>query len=91
MMHEAIDVRGILHLACNDMSKMEERIQARALKENRLDDANLDTIRHRFETYINETQPVLDKYDPGLINDIDSTQTPIEVLADIVNIIGKIN
>ena len=90
-MDEAIDVRGILHLACHDMSKREERIQARALKENRLDDANLDTIRHRFETYINETQPVLDKYDSQLISDIDSTQTPIEVLADIVNIIGKID
>ena len=91
MMSEALDVRGILHLACNDMSKMEERIQARALKENRLNDANLDTIRHRFETYINETQPVLDKYDSSLVHDIDSTQTPLDVFADIINILRKLD
>jgi adenylate kinase len=39
------------------------RLQRRALKENRLDDANLDVIRERQATYDRETKPVLDFYD----------------------------
>ena len=90
MMHEAIDVRGILHLACNDMSKMEERIQRRALKENRMDDGNVEVIRQRFETYQQETQPVLAKYDAAIVHDIDSTQSPLGVFGDVVKVIQSI-
>ncbi len=91
MMKEAIDVRAVLHLACNDMSKMEERIQRRALKENRLDDGNVDTIRQRFQTYVDETQPVLDKYDTDIVHVIDSTKTPLDVFADMVKVVQSIN
>ena len=91
MMKEAIDVRAVLHLACNDMSKMEERIQRRALKENRLDDGNVETIRQRFQTYVDETQPVLDKYDAGIVHIIDSTKTPLDVFADLVKVVQSIN
>ena len=90
-MKEAIDVRAVLHLACNDMSKMEERIQRRALKENRLDDGNVDTIRQRFQTYVDETQPVLDKYDTDIVHVIDSTKTPLDVFADMVKVVQSIN
>ena len=90
MMNEAIDVRGVLHLACSDMSKMEERIQRRALKENRMDDGNVEVIRHRFETYQQETQPVLAKYDAAFVHNIDSTQSPLGVFASVVKVIQSI-
>jgi len=90
MMNEAIDVRGVLHLACGDMSKMEERIQRRALKENRMDDGNVEVIRQRFETYQQETQPVLAKYDAAIVHDIDSTQSPLGVFGDVVKVIQSI-
>jgi len=90
MMNEAIDVRGVLHLACGDMSKMEERIQRRALKENRMDDGNVEIIRQRFETYQQETQPVLAKYDAAIVHDIDSTQSPLGVFGDVVKVIQSI-
>ena len=90
MMNEAIDVLGVLHLACGDMSKMEERIQRRALKENRMDDGNVEIIRQRFETYQQETQPVLAKYDAAFVHDIDSTQSPLGVFADVVKVIQSI-
>ena len=90
MMSESIDVRGVLHLACNDMSKMEERIQRRALKENRMDDGNVDVIRQRFQTYQEDTQPVLAKYDAAFVHDIDSTQSPLDVFADMVKVIQSI-
>ena len=90
MMSEAIDVRAVLHLACSDMSKMEERIQRRALKENRMDDGNLDIIRQRFETYTQETQPVLDCYSNEIVHDIDSTNSPSKVLRDVLSVIVKL-
>ena len=72
------------------MSKMEERIQRRALKENRLDDGNVDIIRQRFETYRQETQPVLDCYEKSIIHDIDSTNSPAEVLHDVLSVVVKL-
>ena len=90
MMSEAIDVRAVLHLACSDMSKMEERIQRRALKENRMDDGNIEVIQQRFETYKQETQHVLDCYPNDIIHDIDSTNSPAKVLRDILSVIVKL-
>ena len=90
MMSEAIDVRAVLHLACSDMSKMEERIQRRALKENRMDDGNVEIIRQRFETYKQETQPVLDCFPNEIVHDIDSTNSPANVLRDILSVLVKL-
>ena len=91
MMSEAIDVKAVLHLACKDIEKMEERIQRRALKENRMDDVKAEVIRNRFETYEKETQPVLDKYAANIVHDIDSTQTPLCVFANVLEIVRSIN
>lgn len=91
MMNEAIDVRAVLNLACLDMGNMEERIQRRALKENRLDDGNVDTIRHRFKTYMEETQPVLEQYDSAIVHDIDSTQTPLGVFSGVLKVVQSLN
>jgi adenylate kinase len=90
MMSDAIDVRAVLHLACSDMSKMEERIQRRALKENRMDDGNIEIIRQRFETYKLETQPVLDCYPNEIVHEIDSTNSPANVLRDVLSVIVKL-
>ena len=69
---------------------MVERLQRRALRENRLDDANIATIRRRLETYEKETRPVLDYYGPDLVYAIDSTQTPVNVLRDILRTVAKV-
>ena len=91
ILSDVLDVRGVFNLTCSDMSKMVERLQRRALRENRLDDANLTTIQARLKTYENETKPVLDFYGPKLVHTIDSTQTPVNVLRDILRIIAKID
>ena len=91
ILSDVLDVRGVFNLTCSDMSKMVERLQRRALRENRLDDANLSTIQARLKTYENETKPVLDFYGPKLVHTIDSTQTPVNVLRDILRIIAKID
>lgn len=87
---DTLDVRAVLHLTCKDMNKMVERLQRRALRENRLDDANLDIIRQRLETYEKETKQVLDYYGPSVVRDIDSTQRQVKVLRDILDTLAQV-
>ena len=90
LLDDTLNVVGVLNLFCKDIDIMVERLQARALRENRLDDANLDTIRNRLEVYEAETRPVLDHYGDGLVHTIDSTQTPVRVLRDVLEVLAKL-
>lgn len=84
MLRNLLEVRVVFYLSCPVMNKLVARLQRRALRENRLDDANIDVIRQRLETYERETKPVLDFYGPEVVKTIDSTQTPVRVLQDIL-------
>jgi adenylate kinase len=87
---DTLDVKAVFHLTCTDMTKMVERLQRRALRDNRLDDANLDIIRERLETYERETKPVLDFYGPKIVHHVDSSQTPLHVLRQVLEIVAKL-
>jgi len=89
MLKDTIDVKSVFYLSCPDMTKLVERLQRRALRENRLDDANLDVIRDRLQTYERDTKPVLEFYGPKLVYNIDSTQSPVNVLQDILKVVAK--
>lgn len=82
-----IEVLKIFHLHCPDRSTLVERLKKRALKDNRLDDANEEVIRKRLETYETETRPILSYYDPALIYTLDATQSPARVLWEILGVI----
>ncbi len=90
MLQGTLDVLALLHLTCPDRNKMVERLQRRALRDNRLDDANLDVIRTRLQVYDQETKPVLDFYGPDVVHNINATQTPVEVLRDILGVLAKL-
>lgn len=90
MMRTLLDVRCVIYLSCPDMTKLVARLQRRALRENRLDDANIDVIRQRLETYELETRPVLEFYGPEIVRTIDSTQNPISVLRNILDILAEV-
>jgi adenylate kinase len=90
IMSEMVDVVAVFNLFCPQIDKLIVRLQRRALKENRLDDANVETIRTRLETYKRETRAVLDCYPENIIHQIDSTQEPMRVLLDILQIISRI-
>lgn len=90
LMAELIEVKAIFNLFCPQMDKLVGRLQRRALKENRLDDANVDVIRARLETYKRETRAVLDCYPDTIIHQIDSTQEPLLVLLDILRVIARL-
>jgi adenylate kinase len=86
----ALDVRAVFYLHCTNFESLVNRLQRRALKENRLDDANLEVIRHRLKVYEQETKPVLNFYGPKLVHRIDSTQSPTVVLQDILKRIEQV-
>ena len=90
MLKDTLDVKALFNLTCADMNKMIERLQRRALRENRLDDANLEVIKKRLDTYDMETRPVLDYYGPNIVHTIDSTESPLNVLRGILNILGSL-
>jgi len=90
ILSDTLDVRAVFYLTCPDLTKLIERLQRRALRDNRLDDANLDVIRTRLETYERETKPVLEFYGPKLVHTVDATQSPETVLRDILNCIAEV-
>jgi len=90
MLHDALEVVAVFNLVCADTEKLVERLQRRALRDNRLDDARLEVIKKRLAIYGKETRPVLDYYGLHLVHPIDSTQTPVNVLRDILRLIAKI-
>lgn len=91
MLDQHIEVVKLICLrAVHDRAEMIRRLKSRALKENRLDDANEKTIQHRLEVYDNESRPVLDYYPKEKRVDVDALQSPIEVAHDILSaILGR--
>jgi adenylate kinase len=90
MLKDILDVRAILFLRSSKPENLIQRLQRRALKENRLDDANLDVIRTRLKTYEEESKPVLSFYGRKLVHRIDADQPPVKVLSDILRHIVKV-
>jgi len=89
LLRQFVNVRLVLYLCCADLKKLAGRLQRRALRENRLDDANVKVIRQRLQTYESETRPVLDFYGPKLVRTIDATATPMNVLREILTVLAK--
>lgn len=89
MLSGTLDVIAMIYLHCRDTELLVQRLQKRALKENRLDDANLDVIRDRFKTYDKESKTVLKFYGRKLLHRVDSTQPPLKVLRDVLRVVDK--
>jgi adenylate kinase len=86
LMAGMIDVKQVFHLSCANRQELVRRLRKRALKENRLDDANETVIQNRLKLYDEETKPVLEYFE-GLVTKIDASQPPVKVCNDIL---GKI-
>ncbi len=84
LMDDYIEVLEVIHLVCRDRDKMIDRLQRRALKENRADDAKKEVILRRWEIYEAETQPVLDFYPSEIIREVDAVGSPASVLEHVL-------
>ena len=85
-----LDVIQIFHLKIVDTVLAAERLRARALRENRLDDMSDDVIHRRLQTYYDETFKTLSFFPSELIFDVDAGRRAIDVLCDIVNRLAAI-
>ena len=89
ILRSTLNVAAVFYMQSTDEKKLIARIQRRAIKENRLDDANLQVIRDRLQVYEKETMPVLKFYGRHLVHRINSDQRPDQVLVDILKIAAK--
>ncbi len=84
LIEEDCDVLAVIHLVSTNREEMVKRLQRRALKENRQDDAKESVIRHRWEVYDRETRPVLEYYPAGTIREVDAVGSPASVLQHVL-------
>jgi adenylate kinase len=89
LLEEHIKVLQIFHLSCPNRDELITRLRKRALKSGRMDDASEDVIRHRIQTYEDETKELFGFYPDELRTDINAEQPPVKVLDDIIDIILK--
>jgi adenylate kinase len=87
LLEDTIEVVKVIYLVCADMSKMVERLRRRALKENRIDDANDKVIKNRLEVYERNTKPLLEFYPADKIARIDATMSQFKVLHSIIDLL----
>ncbi|TVQ61456.1 MAG: nucleoside monophosphate kinase [Phycisphaerales bacterium] len=87
LMEKHINVLEIIHLVCRDKKKMVERLQRRAVKENRADDAKESVILRRWDVYEEETRPVLDYYPKEIIREVDAIGSPAAVLQHVLEVV----
>lgn len=88
-METDIEVLQVFHLSCPDRTELARRLRKRALKDNRFDDASDTVIFKRFQTYDEETKPILN-YFKGRVTEIDASQPPAKVLYDILDGVMKL-
>ena len=89
-MEADIEVLQVFHLSCPNRAELARRLRKRALKDNRFDDASDAVIYRRFQTYDEETKPILDHF-KGMVTEIDASQPPAKVLYDILHGVMKLS
>ena len=90
IMDEMIDVQKVFHLSCPNREALYSRLKKRALKDNRLDDANEEVIKRRLQTYEDESKPVLEHYSDR-VQMVDATEPPARVLYHILGTVANGN
>jgi adenylate kinase len=84
MLRDFLDVVAVFYMCSANFENLVARLQRRALKDNRLDDANMEVIRARLKTYEKETKPVLNFYGKGIVRRINTDGTPVQTFSKIL-------
>ena len=90
MLKKFVQVIAVFYLCSGNFNNLVARMQRRALKDNRLDDANIDIIRARLKTYEQETKPVLNFYGKEVVHRINTDGTPPETFAKVLRHVVKL-
>lgn len=87
LLEAEVTVKRVVQLYCSDEEQMIHRIKRRAIRENRVDDANEEVIRQRFAVYHEQSQPVLKYYPEDMIFQVDAMKSPAEVLHSVLEVL----
>jgi adenylate kinase len=87
LLDEHVAVIKILHLVCNDIEPVVQRLRQRAAEQSRADDADECVVRHRLAVYQQDTAPVLAYYSAERIATIDALRSPAEVFDQILHLV----
>lgn len=90
MLDKFLNVIAVFYMCSANFENLVKRLQRRALKDNRLDDANLDVIRARLRTYERETKPVLNYYGKDMVHRINTDGTPPETFLKVLRQVVKL-
>lgn len=91
MLTKFVNVEAVFYMCSANFENLVKRLQRRALKDNRLDDANMDVIRARLKTYEEETKPVLNFYGKEIVHRINTDGTPPETFLKVLRLVVKAN
>jgi adenylate kinase len=84
LLQKHVIVERIIVLEVPQTEELIKRIQRRALIEKRTDDLDSGVLKTRMEVYQKDTSRVLKHYPDSLISRFDASQTPLEVLRDVL-------
>jgi adenylate kinase len=90
MLADFLDVTAVFNMCSANFKNLVARLQRRALKDNRLDDASLEVIRARLKTYEAETRPVLNFYGANLVHRINTDGTPPQTFLKVLRRVVKL-
>jgi len=84
LLQKYIRIERIIVLEIEDIEKLIQRIQRRALIEKRTDDMDSRVLRTRWEVYQRDTIQLLKHYPDKIISRFNADQKPLEVLRDVL-------
>jgi len=87
LLNEQVEVIQVLHLVCDDVERVVQRLRQRATRQVRVDDADERVLRHRLDVYQRFTTGVLDYYPPEPIAPIEAFKSPAEVFDQILHLV----
>lgn len=90
ILKDTLNVVAVFYLTSSKIENLVARLQRRALKDNRLDDANLGIIRQRLKVYEKETRPVLKFYGKKLVHNINTDSSPSATFFEILKHVVKL-
>ncbi|MEM6885244.1 MAG: nucleoside monophosphate kinase [Verrucomicrobiota bacterium] len=79
-----VDLIRVIELVCDEQVIL-DRVEKRAMQEGRADD-KLDVVRTRLRVYAEELGPMMDYFSAAQVVKIDSDDTPVRVLRQILEV-----
>lgn len=82
-MSEKVDFLFVLFFECSEDKCVERCIKRGQAGSGRTDD-NMDSLKKRFNTYMNDTMPIINHYRSlGKVRQIDANECPDTVFGDV--------